>query len=464
MAAENSPLIISFLDGIFSDAKVRQISGTELQMLLEDYLYSLNDREPDKPFPRSSTEYLSEWSRNDRAWLRKFYPVGTDDPHYDLTPASEKALGWIRGLFERSFIGTESRLHSSIDLLKQIVHGMEEDSETRIERLEEKKRLIDEEIEAVRNGSLSLLDPREVRERFLQFGKQAVELLGDFRAVEYNFRELDRSTREKISTWTGDKSSLLQELFGEHDSISRSDEGQSFKAFWDFLMSPSSQEELSSLLSEICSLDAVRELDEHEKYKRIHFDWMMAGEQTQRTVARLSQQLRRFLDDKAYFENRRIITLIDGIEAHAVGIRDNPPENEIMTIDKMKPEIRIPMDTPLFSPPLQVRLADKIELPDHEVIDADLLFNQRVVDPLVLKRNIHHILQRQSQASLKEVLDMYPMGNGLAELISYLSIAENSSSALISDEQKEEILWTGPEGHLRRALIPGIIFNRKKNE
>jgi hypothetical protein len=36
----------------------------------------------------------------------------------------------------------------------------------------------------------------------------------------------------------------------------------------------------------------------------VHHDWLEAGEHTQRTVAQLSQQLRRFLDDRAFLENR----------------------------------------------------------------------------------------------------------------------------------------------------------------
>jgi hypothetical protein len=32
--------------------------------------------------------------------------------------------------------------------------------------------------------------------------------------------------------------------------------------------------------------------------KRVHYDWLEAGEHTQRTVALLSQELRRFLDDQ----------------------------------------------------------------------------------------------------------------------------------------------------------------------
>jgi hypothetical protein len=42
--------------------------------------------------------------------LRKFYPAGSDEPHFDLTPSTEKAITWLASLIERAFVGAESRL------------------------------------------------------------------------------------------------------------------------------------------------------------------------------------------------------------------------------------------------------------------------------------------------------------------------------------------------------------------
>jgi hypothetical protein len=55
----------------------------------------------------------------------------------------------------------------------------------------------------------------------------------------------------------------------------------------------------------------------------VHYDWLEAGEHTQRTVAQLSQQLRRFFDEQAWLENRRIMDILHGIEAKALALRDD---------------------------------------------------------------------------------------------------------------------------------------------
>jgi hypothetical protein len=104
MAADNAPLIAAFLDTAFRESNLRQLSESELSMRLDDFLYHLRAGEGEGHFPRSGKEYLDEWARNERGWLRKFYPQGSDEAHYDLTPATERALQWLEGLFESSFV------------------------------------------------------------------------------------------------------------------------------------------------------------------------------------------------------------------------------------------------------------------------------------------------------------------------------------------------------------------------
>jgi hypothetical protein len=169
-----------------------------------------------------------------------------------------------------------------------------------------------------------MLDDTALKDRFQQFMQGARELLADFREVEHNFRQLDRRVRERIALWEGSKGALLEDIMGERDAIADSDQGKSFRAFWDFLLSSRRQEELTELLARVLALPAVADL--HPTPARgVHYDWMEAGEHTQRTVAALSQQLRRFLDDQAWLENRRIMDILHGIESKALALRDAPP-------------------------------------------------------------------------------------------------------------------------------------------
>jgi hypothetical protein len=122
-------------------------------------------------------------------------------------------------LRERSFVGTESRLNTIVDLLRQIVFGTETDPDERIGELRRQRDGIDEQIARVEAGELDLLDESAVRDRYQQFSATARELLADFREVEENFRKLDRRLREKIAGWQGGKGELLDDVLGSRESI-----------------------------------------------------------------------------------------------------------------------------------------------------------------------------------------------------------------------------------------------------
>ncbi len=201
-------------------------------------------------------------------------------------------------------------------------------------------------------GDIPTLSDTALKDRFQQFMALARELLTDFREVEHNFRGLDRRVRERIALWNGSKGALLEEIMDERDAIADSDQGRSFRAFWDFLMSSSRQEELTQLLERVLALSSVAELKPDLRIRRVHYDWLEAGEHTQRTVAMLSQQLRRFLDDQAWLENRRIMDILHGIEASALALRDAPPAGEFMQIDDTGADLELPMERPLYTPRL----------------------------------------------------------------------------------------------------------------
>lgn len=460
LRADHAPLIASFLQHCFIEPNQRLIAQSELVSLLEDHLFTLRETLGEEAFPRRAQQYLDEWAENEKGWLRKFYPVDSDEPHFDLTPATERAISWLESLNQRSFVGTESRLMTIFDLLRQMVEGSERDPTTRIAELKRKREEIDLQIEQIEQGNVELLDETGLRERFQQLNQTARELLSDFREVEQNFRQLDQQIRERITLWEGNKGALLEQIFGERDLIADSDQGKSFRAFWDFLMSPARQEELGELLDQILQLQPIREQRPDRRLRRIHYDWLEAGEQTQRTVARLSQQLRRYLDDQSWLENRRIMTLLHQIESRALQLRESPPKTLLMEIDAAAPTIQLSMERPLYTPPLKPELNDNILTGEEEGLDSTALFEQRYIDHDRLLAQLQQALQLQSQVTLKRLLQEYPLQQGLAELIGWFSIAGSNPRHLFDESELEQLEWEDDSGVVRRVEIPRVIYNR----
>ncbi len=458
LAADHAPLVVSVLYRYFVQPNVRTLPRNELISRLDDELFRLNEELGERAFPQSAAHYLDDWAADGKGWLRKYYPPGTDEPHYDVTPATEKVIDWIAQLGERHFIGTESRLLTVFELLRQMAEGTQVDADARIAELEKRRDGLDEEIRRIREGHLSLMDATQVKDRFLQMAGTARGLLSDFRDVEQNFRDLDRSVREQITTWDEGRGALLDVIFGDRDAIEDSDQGRSFRAFWDFLMSPDRQEELTSLLATVLALEPVRSLNPDPRLARIHYDWLEAGEVAQRTVARLSEQLRRYLDDQALRENRRILQLLRGIEQHAIVVRAGFPAGPEMDIDDTRPGLTLDMDRLLFKPPFDQKLQSVEVNAATDIVPTDALFEQRYVDPARLQQNLRRALQGQSQITLAEVTTTFPLQEGLAELVTYLSLASTDERATIDDSRQQTIRWTDESGRERQATIPLVVF------
>jgi hypothetical protein len=460
LRAQHAPLIAAFLHRVFVAPNVRHLSQADMGEALEDEIFALRQSLGDEAFPGTAQSYLNEWADDDKGWLRKFYPPGTDEPHFDLTPATEKALAWLASLTERSFVGTESRLLTLFELLRQMSEGSQTDPQVRIGELQKRRREIDTEIERIQAGDIPLLDDTGLKDRFQQFLQLARELLTDFREVEHNFRMLDRRVRERIALWEGAKGALIEKIMGERDLIADSDQGKSFRAFWDFLMSQSRQEELTRLLTEVLALPPILAMEPDARLRRVHYDWLEAGEHTQRTVAKLSEQLRRFLDNRAWLENRRIMDILRHIENGAVPLREALPVGDFMPLAETSATVELPMERPLYRPPLRPRIDETVADEGDADVDTAALYAQVVVDRAALHGHIRQELQAHSQISLAEVVARHPLRHGLVELVAYLHLAAAWPHTAVDDDIEEQVQWQTDAGVVRRATLPRILLLR----
>jgi len=467
LASPHAPLIVSFIQTVFIDKNTRVIAQADLAEALEDELFHLREILGEDKFPKSALDYLNDWAAAEKGWLRKFYRQGSDEIQFDLTPSTEKALAWVQGLAQRSFVGTESRLLILFELLRQLTEGSDEDPQSRLQELTKRRDAIDAEIAQVAQGNIALLDDTAVKDRFMQFNQQARELLADFREVEHNFRQLDRSVRERIASWDGNKGDLLNEIMGERDAIADSDQGASFRAFWDFLMSPQRQDEFSDRLDKVLALTAIKELQPDKRTHRIHHDWLEAGEYTQRTVAQLSQQLRRFLDDQAWLENRRIMDILHNIESKTLKMREtlfsSACSSEFTSLEAASASIELPMERPLYRPPVKPRInSSELESGDED-LDASVLYSQVIIDKASLARHVRQSLQQKPQISLYELCQTQPLKQGVAELVAYLELGNEEGTGgrftlLVDEDKKDTIQWTGEDNVQRRVTMPRMIF------
>lgn len=457
LCSDNVALVLSFLNRVFIDENVREIAESELVNRLDDDLYALNLHRGADAYPKSAKAYLADWAHPDRGWLRRYYPHGSDEPHYDATPDVELAMAWVRDLAPRDFVGTESRLNTVFDLLRQMVYGAETDTAARRDELLRRRADIDAELDRLDRGIVDTLGPAAQQDRYQQVARTARELLADFRQVEENFRQLDRNLRGRIAAWDGTKAELLDEALGSRNSIAGSPQGQSFAAFFDFLLAPQRQAELVELLGRLADIDGV---DVDDRLRFVHHDWHTAGERTQATVRALSEQLRKFLDDQAWLENRRIIELIKAIQSSAIEVKEADTSEFTTELDEASPTFALPTERPLFEPQARLELDSDVIAADEVDIDDSVLYDQTYVNNAELAQNVRESLQAASTVRLTDILDERPLTQGLAELVAYMSVRDDTFVTDFDDDARDTVRL-GDDADARVVRLPRITFRAR---
>jgi hypothetical protein len=317
----------------------------------------------------------------------------------------------------------------------------------------------------VKAGDVEDRNGRKIKELYFEVYNTARRLLADFRQIEYNFRDIDHAVREKQVQTNLRKGKLLDEVFKANDLLWNTDQGKSFLAFWEFLLSQKKQDELSALLETVSTLPEVQEIKKDDFLDRIKINLIEAGDRVNKTNHQLIEQLRKFLDSKAYLENKRMGEVIREVQALALRVKDNPPRHADFLLLDDRPLLELVMDRPLFTSPRKVEMTEAAYEPgDPATIGADQyakLYNQSFIDVEQLRKRIRQLLQAESQVTLKQVTDAYPVEKGLAEVVAYYSIAAKDKKAVLNDDVQEHILIANTEtDKYFEVTFPQLIFCR----
>lgn len=437
LRAEHFPLLVSFFYLAFKQKERIAYLESELQSLLGDFLYALQQKQI-TDYPKSPQDYLIRWA--EQGYLRRYYETA-DEPMFELSASAEGALKWLEDLNKQEFIGTHSRLLQFFQLLKQIVSGTAGPQE-RLKELEAEKQKIEDEMTQIRAGNFVKTSSTQIKENYYLAVETAQRLLSDFRQVEENFRILDRQTRQTIVKSNLAKGKLLDQVFEQQDYLWNTDQGKSFKSFWEFLMSQQMQEELEELLEKVNDLPEIEEVKRDKIVDKIKINLVDAGDKVNRSNDGLIEQLRKFVEQKKLTESRNIIKNIEKIEALLLDYKEQVADQPwLMEIDGFyKPDLI--MGRPLFSPPVKVAFTGSSVQQGQANVDTNLLFNQFYVDLEVLRGNIRQALKAKPQVSLGQLISLFPIKKGVAEVLGYLQIATNHKKHLILRDQ-EEVLDLG---------------------
>jgi len=459
--ADNFAMIVSFFDYAFKSNQIQSLKESEIISKLDDYLYALNQSFDEAKFPKTAKSYLDDFTNQKSHYLRKYYGYDSDEPVYELTPDVEKLLTWLNSLQKQEFIATESKLKIIMNLLKELEFETNLSNEERIKQLENEKRDIDRQIKAIKNRQDLRFDDRKIKEQFMQIERNSSELLSDFREIEHNFRTLNQEAKGAIANADSSKGKVLETIFEIEESIRNSNQGQSFYAFWDFLMDVRQIEHLDTLLNNIYELKPIQEMDRDRKLENLKYSLLSGGEKSHKVLSKLIEQLRRFIDDKTWVESRRILELAQSIEKNAMELKDKPPtKRDFFTINGVKIVVDSIASKRLFVPKSEENFSHEIK---EDIVEVDLtkLYSQVYVDEMVLRQNIKKILQQKSQFTLQELNKILPIKKGLSELVVYLKLAQNMKNAYIEEGQKDSFVIEDEYGDSKKVIMDRVVFVRE---
>jgi len=454
--SDNSAFTLSFFYLTFVKNAKTALFHSEILSHLDDYLFNINQLY-DGAYPREAKEYLDEFTSEKNAYLRKYHDAA-DEAIYELTPYTQKALEFIESLEKKEFVGSRSKFNIIFELLEELEFETNLSDKQRIEELESQKRKIDRQIKAIKNKQDIRFDSSRVKEHYMQIEEMVRKLKYDFSEIEYNFRSLNATAMEKIALSSEAKSEVLGTIFEIEDEIRESDQGKSFFAFWQLLSDNERSEKLASLIENLYSLESLKELDKEKKLANLQFSLLKSGEKVYGVSSKLIEQLRRFLDDRVWMENRRILELTQSIEQSCIEIKEEiPAKKNFMSLSGAKVGINSIFSKSLYTPKTEQEFSK--ELAEEEiVVDMESFYNIFYVDEAVLKQNIQKILQKNSQATLLQVVEEFPVTKGVSELVSYISLAKNSPNTLVDEKHQETVTLQDEFGDMKKITMPKIIF------
>ena len=456
--SDNFAMMVSFFYFVFYANKHISITHTNLLNYLDDFLFDINQTY-DNIYPKKAKEYLDDFVSDKNAYLKK-YQGSDDEAMYELTPYTQKTFEFLESLEKKEFVGSRTKFNIIFELLEELEFETNLSDEERIKSLQEQKDAIDAKIKNIQLKKDVRFDNSRIKEHFMLIEEQSRKLKYDFSQIEYNFRELNQKAMEQIATAYESKDSVLGSIFDIEDSIRQSDQGKSFFAFWQILTDAQKNEKLSTMLEKLYDIEIIQEFDSEERLKNLKYDLLLNADKIGKISSKLIEQLRRFLDDRVWIENKKILELCNAIEKKAVEIKENPPlKRDFHHLAKNKVAIDSVFEKSLYT--LKENKAFSHEIKEDVLeVNLDAFYDIFFIDEALLQNNINYFLQIQSQCTLVEVLEKFPIEKGISELIGYLSLAKNSKNSIVAPDEKQKIHILGEDGNKKIVSVAKILFTK----
>jgi hypothetical protein len=461
------PLAISFLYYAFKRKHEVLLPQEIFREQLDTYIEHINTTLPEEMrFSHQADYYMDRWSRED-----DLIRVRSRDDGYvvQLSPHAERIIGWFEDIQSRGVIGTESRLRNILFLLEEVITHSTDDVEERLRQLYEQRDQIEAKIARIEETQQvdDELSDVQIRERLAHISGMANQLLRDFGLVEEHFRDIARAIQQAQLDPEARRGEILESALDAGEKLESSDEGQSFRAFYELLTHHQEREKFDVLIAAVFEAPRLAAFsDENNILQRLTSHLLDAGERVNQSNRRLTEHLRRVVDTRNVTESRRVQELAGEIKHISSQFGDEiiPMFNARTIFYEIEgdPEVDLPLERPLFDPPEQIEEAEPPQLAPARIDPEALrtLYETFFVDNQMLLERIARLLMSRSEATLAELVNSYPINKGMSEVIAYMLIAAHEPQHEIDHTAYETITIHTPHHTNETVTIPRTVFRR----
>ena len=343
-----------------------------------------------------------------------------------------------------------------------MVEFTNDDTEKRVQLLEEKKMEIEQQIQRIKIGEdVIVFEEFEIVPRFNQLNQSAKELLSDFKEVEDNFKEITKRIYQKHSDGSLTKSDILTFTFDALDELKDSQQGKSFYAFWSFILNPDLHNKWESLTKELYQTLEEKNISVKDSFlKGMKNHLYNSGKKVYKANDKMAEKLSRIIRENESSNSEATKKIIQEIKKQLLEISKKKKKPKISFELETDIEINIPFERKLTTEQSEaVTYINKPQIADEDITSSEhlgKLFSQSNIDKELLRKRIKDILKDKSQTTLLEVVEKQGgLEKGLPELFGYIGIVKEFKH-FISLDKTQNIVFDME--NKKQIKIPEIIL------
>lgn len=318
LASRRAPLVLSCLDALFEHQRDGVAFDAAVQALADMLAAHANDVD----YEIDSDDPLSQARREVREWIRRGLVVEREGRLFE-TDALKTALRFIAQLDGRMMTSTASRLAVVQREIDNLAAALDPDPQSRTEHLQRRMADLQQQLDDVQAGRISLLTPEQAVEGIREVYALSVSLRADFRRVEDSWRDADRLLREAIISARHHRGAVMDQLLDGHANLLNTQEGRVFDSFHQQL---SNQAELTEMRQRIRQIlahpTAGKALDglQRSTLQLLVQQLIKEAKVVQGVRARSEREVSQFMKTGQAAENQRVGQLLNEVLEQALRV------------------------------------------------------------------------------------------------------------------------------------------------